>query len=152
MGAAHARFSETRRFKEMAEEPERQEPFEPEGPVPNYEEALSNLTNPELLSALDLALLKLEKRLYRYAHIGPEVLVMADEGLVLAARTRARLEQALSSAQHAEGHLQIVGVGGWNPTSTRPAGGSRGSVPGKPDRDSTPLIAYRTCSVAAKSR
>jgi hypothetical protein len=121
MGAASARYSETWRFKEMAEEPERQEPFESEGPVPNYEEALSNLTNPELLSALDLALLELEKRLYRYAHIGPEVLVMADEGLVLAARTRARLEQALSSAQHAEGHLQIVGVGGWNPTSTRPA-------------------------------
>ncbi len=45
---------------------------------------------------------------------------MADEGLVLAVRSRARLGQALSSAQHAEGHLQIVGVGEWKPTSTRP--------------------------------
>lgn len=105
----------------MASEPENQDPFEPEEPVPGYEEALSKLTNPELLSALDLALLELEQRLYRYAHLGPEVLEMADEGLVLAARTRARLEQALSSAQHAEGHLQIVGVGEWSPTSTRPA-------------------------------
>jgi hypothetical protein len=105
----------------MVPEPEKQEPFGPQGSVPNFEEALSDLTNPELLSALDLTLLELEKRLYRYAHVGPEVLVMADEGLVLAARTRARLEQALSSAQHAEGHLQIVGVGEWKPTSTRPA-------------------------------
>src|ERR687898_1838918 len=121
MGATSVRFSERRRFTGMAEEPKRQEPFEPEGPVPNYEEALSNLTNPELLSALDLALLELEKRLYRYAHLGPEVLEMADEGLVLAARTRARLEQALSSAQHTENHLRIVGVGEWKPTTTRPA-------------------------------
>ena len=105
----------------MTSEPNEGKPFEPKGPVPDFEEALSNLTNPELLSALDLALLELEKRLYRYAHIGPEVLAMADEGLVLAARTRARLEQALSSAQHAEGHLRIVGVGEWKPTSTRPA-------------------------------
>jgi hypothetical protein len=89
--------------------------------VPDFEEALSNLTNPELLRALDLALLELEKRLYRYAHVGPELLQMADEGLVLAARAKARLGQALSSAQHAESHLQIVGVGEWRPTSTRPA-------------------------------
>jgi hypothetical protein len=46
---------------------------------------------------------------------------MADEGLVLAARAKARRGQALSAAQHAEGHLQIVGVGEWKPTSTRPA-------------------------------
>jgi hypothetical protein len=46
---------------------------------------------------------------------------MADEGLVLAVRARARLSQALSSAQHAEGHLQVVGVGEWQPTSTCPA-------------------------------
>ena len=31
---------------------------------------LSNLSNPELLSALDLALLELEKRLFRYAKVG----------------------------------------------------------------------------------
>ena len=46
---------------------------------------------------------------------------MADEGLVLAVRARARLGQALSAAQHAEGHLQVVGVGDWKPTSTRPS-------------------------------
>jgi hypothetical protein len=105
----------------VAPNPNEQEPFEPKEPVPDFEEVLSNLTNPELLKALDLALLELEKRLSRYAHVGPELLEMADEGLVLAVRSRARLAQALSSAQHAEGHLQIVGVGEWEPTSTRPA-------------------------------
>ncbi len=105
----------------MTSEPNEHEPLGPKEPVPDFEEALSNLTNPELLSALDLALLELEKRLYRYAHVGPELLQMADEGLVLAARAKARLGQALSSAQHAESHLQIVGVGEWRPTSTRPA-------------------------------
>ena len=97
------------------------EPLEPnELPVPDFRQALSNLPNAELLSALDLTLLELEKRLLRYARVGPEVLEMADEGLVLAVRARARLGQALSSAQHAEGHLQVVGVGEWKPTSTRP--------------------------------
>ena len=105
----------------MAAEPNEREPFGPEGPVPDFEEALSNLTNPDLLSALDIALLELEKRLYRYAHVGPELLEMADEGLVLAARAKARLGQSLSAAQHAEGHLQVVGVGEWRPTSTRPS-------------------------------
>ena len=76
---------------------------------------------PELLRALDLALLELEKRLIRYAKVGPELLEMADEGLMLAARAKARLGQALSAAQHAEGHIQVVGVGEWHPTSTRPA-------------------------------
>jgi hypothetical protein len=90
-------------------------------PSANFERALSNLSNSELLSALDLALLELEKRLYHYAHVGPELLEMADEGLVLAVRARARLGQALSSAQHAEGHLQLVGVGDWKPTSTHPS-------------------------------
>jgi hypothetical protein len=46
---------------------------------------------------------------------------MADEGLVLAARAKARLGQSLSAAQHTEGHLQVVGVGEWRPTSTRPS-------------------------------
>ena len=81
---------------------------------------LSNLSNPELLSALDLALLELEKRLFRYAKVGRELLEMADEGLVLAARAKARLGQSLSAAQHTEGHLQVVGVGEWRPTSMRP--------------------------------
>ena len=76
---------------------------------------------PELLNALDLALLELEKRLFRYAEVGPELLEMADEGLVLAARAKARLGQALPAAQHAEGHLQIVGVGDWKLTGTSPA-------------------------------
>jgi hypothetical protein len=44
---------------------------------------------------------------------------MADERLVLAARVKARLGQALSGAQHAEGHLQVVGE--WPPTSRRPS-------------------------------
>jgi hypothetical protein len=96
-------------------------PHPNEGPVPDFRQALSNLSNPELLSALDLALLKLEKRLYRYAKVGPELLEMANEGLVLAARAKARLGQSLSAAQHAEGHLQVVGVGEWQPTSTRPS-------------------------------
>jgi hypothetical protein len=95
------------------------DPLRPnEEPVPDFQQALSN---PELLSALDLALLELEKRLYRYAKAGPELLEMADEGLVLAARAKARLGQALSATQHAEGHLQIVGVGKWRPTNTRPS-------------------------------
>jgi hypothetical protein len=88
---------------------------------PDYEQVLANLPNADLLAALDLALLKLEKRLYRYAHVDPERLEMTDEGLVLAVRAQARLGQALSSAQHTEGHLQLVGVGDWKPTRTRPS-------------------------------
>ena len=105
----------------MAPQHDDTNPSGPNPPSAGFEEALSKLDNAELLSALDLALLELEKRLYRYAHVGPELLEMADEGLVLAARARARLGQALSSAQHAEGHLQVVGVGEWRPKSTRPA-------------------------------
>jgi hypothetical protein len=105
----------------MVREPNERVPFGPKGPVPNFEDALTNLTNPELLSALDLTCLELEKRLYRYyAHLGPKLLQMADEGLLLAVRSRARLGQALSSAKHAQGHLQIVGVGEWDPTSIQP--------------------------------
>ena len=74
---------------------------EPRGePVPDFQQALSNLSNPELLSALDLALLELEKQLFRDAKVGPELPEMADEGLVLAARAKARLAQSLSAAQH----------------------------------------------------
>ena len=90
-------------------------------PYPDYREVLAALPNAELLNALDLTLLELGNRPYRYAHLGPELLEMANEGLVLAVRPRARLGQALSSAQHAEGHLQLVGVGEWNPSSTRPS-------------------------------
>lgn len=46
---------------------------------------------------------------------------LAYEGLLLAARTKARLGQALSVAQHTEGHLQVVRVGDWKLTSTRPS-------------------------------
>ncbi len=66
-------------------------------------------------------LLELERRLFRYARVGPELLEMADEGLVLSARAAARLAQAQSSAAHAVGHLQVVGVGEWSPQSTNPS-------------------------------
>ena len=106
----------------MASEPNEREVPEPyDFSAPDYRQVLSALSNPELLSALDLALLELEKRLLHYAKTGPELLQMADEGLILAVRARARLSQALSSAHHTEGHLQIVGVGEWKPNSTRPA-------------------------------
>lgn len=106
----------------MASEPNEFGPIDPANlPYPDFREVLAALPNAELLNALDLTLLELEKRLYRYAHLGPELLEMANEGLVVAVRARARLGQALSSAQHAEGHLQLVGVGEWKPTSTRPS-------------------------------
>jgi hypothetical protein len=112
----------TTEVRKMVPEPNEREPVGPDKlPYADYQEVLSALPNAELLNALDLTLLELEKRLYRYAHLGPELLEMADEGLVLAVRARARLGQALSSAQHAEGHLQLVGVGEWKPTSTRPS-------------------------------
>ena len=88
--------------------------------LPDLEQVLKVLPNPELLHVLDLTLLELEKRLLHYAQTGPQLLEMADEGLLLAVRARARLGQVLSSAQHIAGHLQIVGVGEWKPTSTRP--------------------------------
>ena len=72
--------------------------------------------------------MELEKRLFRYAKVGPELLEMADEGLVLAAK--ARLGQSLSAAQHTEGHLQVVGVGEWRPTSTRPSWNAELRLPG----------------------
>lgn len=84
------------------------------------EAVLSDLPNDELLHALDAVLLELERRLLRYARAGPEILEMADEGLVLAVRSGARLGQAQSSATHTAGHLQLVGVGEWTPRSTRP--------------------------------
>jgi hypothetical protein len=80
-----------------------QESHQPQGePVPDYQQALSNLSNPELLSALDLALLD---------------------------RAKARLGQSLSAAQHTEGHLQVVGVGEWRPTSTRPSWNAEPRLP-----------------------
>src|SRR5829696_7856442 len=117
----------------MSESNEHQSPDPNELPVPDFEKALGALSNPELLSALDLTLLELEKRLFRYAKVGPELLEMADEGLVLAARAKARLGQSLSAAQHTEGHLQVVGVGVWRPTSTRPSWNAEPRLPGSED-------------------
>ena len=86
----------------MAPEPNERGPLEPEEPAPDFGQALSTLSNRELLSTLDL-------------------IYMADEGLLLASRAGARLGQALSAAEHAVAHLQVVGVGEWHPTSTHPA-------------------------------
>jgi hypothetical protein len=82
---------------------------------------LRRLSNEELLAALDQALLELERRLFRYAHVGAELQQMADEGLLLSSRSAARLAQAQSAAAHTQGHLQVVGVGDWSPSSTRPS-------------------------------
>src|SRR5918997_3529514 len=111
----------TRRLRKMAPEPDERDPLEPEEPTPDFRQALSNLSNRDLLSALDLTLLELERRLFRYAHEGEELIDMADEGLLLASRAHARLGQALSAADDTEAHLQVVGVGEWNPTSTHPS-------------------------------
>ena len=105
----------------MVPEPHERDPLEPEEPTPDFRQALSNLSNRDLLSALDLTLLELERRLFRYAHEGEELIDMADEGLLLASRAHARLGQALSAAEHTEAHLQLVGVGEWSPTSTHPS-------------------------------
>src|SRR3990170_8709731 len=91
-----------------------------EQPLHAFEQALASLPNAELLRTLDLVLLELERRLLRYAQTGHELLEMADEGLVLAVRAAARLGQAQSSAAHTAGHLQVVGIGDWSPTSTQP--------------------------------
>src|SRR2546423_12227036 len=89
--------------------------------VGEFGAALSGLDNSELLTAIDLVLLELEKRLLHYARVGADIQDMADEGLVLATRAAARLRQAQSSAAHTAGHLQLVGVGEWQPKSTNPS-------------------------------
>ncbi len=89
--------------------------------VAQVAEATTRLPNSELLMALDAVLLELEKRLLHYARVGPEMVPMADEGLVLAVRSSARLTQAQSAASHAAGHLQIVGVGDWKPRRVTPS-------------------------------
>src|SRR5918997_2319767 len=92
----------TTEVRKMVPEPNEREPADPNKlPYVDYQEVLSGLANADLLSALDLALLELEKRLLRYARVGAEVLDMADEGLVLAVRARAWLGEALSSDLHA---------------------------------------------------
>jgi hypothetical protein len=105
----------------VASEPSERQPEDSEQPSADFEEVLTALANADLLAALDRVLLELERRLLRYARLGPDLLEMADEGLVLAARAAARLGQAQSSAAHTAGHLQVVGVGEWSPQSTNPA-------------------------------
>ena len=95
-------------------------PGEARTPADEVRGLVSGIPNDQLLGALDSVLLELERRLLNYARIGPEMLETANEGLVLAVRAGARLGQAQSSATHAAGHLQLVGVGDWKPTSTRP--------------------------------
>src|SRR5687768_3761907 len=52
---------------------------------------------------------------------------------VLADRAKARLGQSLSAVQHTEGHLQLVGVGEWRTTSTRPSWNAELRLPGSED-------------------
>lgn len=101
----------------------------------DLQRALADAPNRELLAALDLALVELERRLLRYSRSGAEILDMADEGLVLAARAAARLAQAQSAAAHAQSHLQIIGVGDWHPRSTRPSWGNDDRVVSDADDD-----------------
>lgn len=98
-----------------------------------FTEALAGLPNHELLTGLDLVLLELEQRLLRYATRSAELQTMADEGLVLAMRAGARLRQAQSAASHTVGHLQVVGVGRWQPTSTNPSWSDDPRVVDDPD-------------------
>jgi len=92
----------------------------PDTGLREFQRTLDTLSNPELLTAMDLCLLQLERRLYRYARAGHEFLDMADEGLVLAVRILARVSQTQSAAQHAQSHLQVVAVGEWHPEGIRP--------------------------------
>jgi hypothetical protein len=81
---------------------------------------LSESPNEELLATLDAVLVELERRLLRYARAGSQTPGMSEEGLVLAARSAARLRQTQSAAAHTAGHLQVLGVGEWTPSSTNP--------------------------------
>jgi hypothetical protein len=111
----------------------REKPNEPSSSIAEFGKVLVDLSNAELLTALDVMLVELEKRLTHYARVGPELIHMADEGLVLAVRARARLSQAQASAQHTESHLQIVGVGDWKPRSTRPSWNDDPRISGEDD-------------------
>ncbi len=103
------------------------------GQVLGHLRAVGELPNGELLSALDLVLVEVERRLLHYAKEGPEMLQMADEGLVLAARSGARLRQAQSATAHAAAHLQLVGVGDWRPKGTNPSWNDDPRVTGSDD-------------------
>jgi hypothetical protein len=117
----------------MNSSPEPAQPNESSPTVDDFRAALRTLPNDELLGVLDQVLLELEKRLLRYAKVGHELIDMANEGVVLAVRADARLQQAQSSAQHATGHLQVVGVGEWSPRSTSPSWRDDPRVTGEDD-------------------
>jgi len=99
---------------------------------------LAERSNEQLLGMLDAVLLELERRLLRYARSGPEIMDMADEGLVLSVRSGARLRQAQSAAAHAASHLQVLGVGGWSPRSTNPGWSDDPRVTGRDDSPQEP--------------
>ena len=117
----------------MNSSPEPAQPNESRPTVDDFRGALRTMPNDELLGVLDQVLLELEKRLLRYAKVGHELIDMANEGVVLAVRADARLQQAQSSAQHATGHLQVVGVGEWSPRSTSPSWRDDPRVTGEDD-------------------
>jgi hypothetical protein len=94
---------------------------EPRVPGEGLLSGLSESSNDELLAVLDVVLLELERRLLGYARSGREFLALADEGLVLAVRSGARVRQAVSAAAHAAAHLQVLGVGDWSPRATNPS-------------------------------
>jgi hypothetical protein len=97
----------------------------------DFDAMVGGVSNAELLLVIDRVLIELEKRLLRYARVGADIQEMADEGLVLSVRAGARLRQAQSSAAHAAGHLQLVGVGEWQPRSTTPSWGDDPRVSGE---------------------
>jgi hypothetical protein len=113
--------SETTREVAMPAQPERQDQSDYERMLHDLAQTAAELPNVELLAAVDVVLLDLEKRLLHYSRVGPEMVPMADEGLVLAVRAGARLRQAQSAVSHSAGHLQVVGVGTWRPKSTNPS-------------------------------
>jgi hypothetical protein len=94
---------------------------------------LSETPNEELLATLDTVLVELERRLLRYARAGAQTPGMSEEGLVLAARSAARLRQTQSAAGHTAGHLQVLGVGEWTPSSTNPGWSDDPRVTGESD-------------------
>jgi hypothetical protein len=110
----------------------------PDDPTEGVLRGLAERSNEQLLTVLDGVLLELERRLLRYARTGPEILDMADEGLVLSVRSGARLRQSVSSAAHTAGHLQVLGVGGWNPRSTNPGWSDDPRVSGGDESGSAP--------------
>jgi hypothetical protein len=84
-------------------------------------EGLDLNTNNDVLAELDAVLLEVERRLISYASLGSEFVDTADEGLALALKVEARLEQTQSASYLAKRTLKSVGIGEWAPSA---AGGS----------------------------